>query len=335
MRNQFTFLWLIAFTLLCALAPASAQKRNSSTGSVSDRLKQEKQEKEQQQEQKKADEQGGEVISVDTNLVVLNVTITDAKERYVAGLKKGNFSVFEDTVQQRITSFSFEETPFAAVLLLDTSASMEAKMTLARAACSRFAEGIREGDSLAIYSFGGAKVKQLQDFSESRDVADALWDTHAEGETPLYDAVVKATEALAKRPERRRAIMIVSDGADTKSRVTFEDAMRQAIAASITIYCVDLSDNALYHSTPRDNGAEVLKSFATKTGGRFFRTPGGGKLRDAFTQTVEELRNQYTLTYEPSNDKRDGRWRAIEVRINQPKLSVRTRQGYHAPKNRG
>lgn len=323
MRNWFTFLLLIAFTFLCVLAPVRAQKKNSSTAA------------QEKQEQKKTDEQGGEVISVDTNLVVLNVTITDVKERYVAGLKKENFSVFEDTVQQRITSFSFEETPFAAALLLDTSASMEQKMSMARAACSSFAEGIREGDSLAIYSFGGTKVKQLQGFTESHDVADAVWDTHAEGETPLYDAVVKATEALSKRPERRRAIMIVSDGADTKSSVTFEAAMRQALAASITIYCVDLSDNALYHNAPRDNGAEVLKSFATKTGGRFFRTPSGGALHDAFTQTVEELRNQYTMTYEPSNEKRDGRWRAIEVRVNQPKLSVRTRQGYHAPKGRG
>src|SRR2546422_6964897 len=100
MRNRFTFLLLIAFTLLCVLAPARAQKRNS------DPLAPEKQEKEQQKEQKKAEEQGGDVISVDTNLVVLNVTITDAKERYVAGLKKENFRVFEDTIQQRITSFS-------------------------------------------------------------------------------------------------------------------------------------------------------------------------------------------------------------------------------------
>ena len=150
------------------------------------------------------------------------------------------------------------------------------------------------------------------------------------GNLPIFMSVLKHTE-----PKRRRAIMIVSDGADTKSRATFEDAMRQANAASVTIYSVDLSDNALYKSTPRDNGAEVLKNFAIKTGGRFFQTPGGGKLRDAFTQTVEELRNQYTITYEPSNEKRDGRWRTIEVRINQPKMSVRTRQGYHAAKSRG
>ena len=105
MRNRIVFPLLIAFTLLCSLASASAQKAN-------------KQEKEQQKQ--KVEEQSNDVISVDTNLVVLNVTITDAKERYVAGLKKENFSVFEDTVQQRITGFSFEETPFAAVLLLDT-----------------------------------------------------------------------------------------------------------------------------------------------------------------------------------------------------------------------
>jgi Ca-activated chloride channel family protein len=313
MQSRSIFSFLIALSFLCALAPVRAQKPEA------------------QEKQQKAPEQGEGVISVDTNLVVLNVTITDAKERYVAGLKADNFKIFEDAVPQRISSFSFEETPFAAAVLIDTSASMDLKLSLARAACSRFVEGIRVGDVVAIYSFGGTKVKRLQDFTESRDVDPSVWEVNADGETPLYDAVVEATEALAKRPERRRAIMILSDGADTKSRATLEEAMRQAMAASVTIYCVDLTERG----AGRGIGGEVLKNFAAKTGGRFFTTPGGNKLRDAFEQTVEELRNQYTITYETSNEKRDGRWRAIEVRVNQPKLSVRTRQGYHAPKNRG
>ncbi len=77
-----------------------------------------------------------------------------------------------------------------------------------------------------------------------------------------------------------------------------------------------------------------MKELAAKTGGRFFRTPGGGELRDAFTQTVEELRKQYTLTYEPSNDKRDGKWRVIDVRLGRPQLNVRARQGYYAARSR-
>jgi len=276
-----------------------------------------------------------EKISVETNLVVVNVTITDMRDRFVTGLKPEEFSILEDQVPQRIVSFSFTETPFSAVILLDTSASMEPKMSLARAACARFANGLREGDSVAIYTFGGSKIRMLQDFTELRDVADEVWDLKAEGDTPLYDGVITASNALTRRSEKRRAILLVSDGADTRSRHSLEDAIRRVTASGIAVYAVDLSDSALYHSGSQDNGAQVLKEFCVKTGGRFFRTPGGSKLRDAFTQTVEELRNQYTLAYEPTNERRDGKWRAIEVRLNRPKLNIRTRQGYHAVKSRG
>jgi Ca-activated chloride channel family protein len=315
MRTRFTLLLLSALGLLLTLAPVRAQR-------------QDKAEKDQNPQQ------AGEVLSIDTSLVVLNVTITDAKERYVAGLKAQDFQVFEDAVPQRIASFSFEEMPFAAAILIDTSASMEPKMSLARAACARFADSIRLGDMVAIYSFGGATVKMLQDFTESRDVDPAVWETRADGETPLYDALVKAAEELAQRPERRRAIVLVSDGADTKSRATMDEAIRKVVSASVAVYAVDLSDGALSRGPAPGTGAEVLKMLAAKTGGRFFRTPGGSKLRDAFIQTVEELRNQYTITYEPTNEKRDGRWREIEVRVAPPKLNVRTRQGYHAAKNK-
>lgn len=289
----------------------------------------------QQDQKPKGRESADGVVSVETNLVVLNVTITDAKDRYVAGLKAEDFSVFEDSVPQRIASFSFEEMPFAAAILLDTSASMEPKMSLARAACARFAGGIRDGDLVAIFRFGGTTVKMVQDFTESKDVDPAVWEMRAEGDTPLYDCIVKAAGALSQRPEHRRAILLVSDGADTKSRATMEEALRRVISAGIAVYAVDLSDSALYRSGRRDNGAEILKTLAAKTGGRFFSSPGGNKLRDAFAQTVEELRNQYTITYEPTNDRLDGRWRAIEVRISRPKSNARTRQGYYAIKNRG
>lgn len=311
MRRRFTLLLLLAFGL--ALSPIRAQQQDPLRNSESD----------------------DEAILLETNLVLLNVTITDLKDRYVPGLKVEDFSILEDSSPQQIISFGFEETPFAAVILLDTSASMEKKLTLERAACANFIDGIRAGDLFSIYSFGGTKIKKMQDFTEVRDMPDSVWDLRAEGNTPLYDAIIKAAEALAKRPERRRAILIVSDGADTQSKSTLEQAIRRAIASHASIYAVDLSDSSVYGATPRDNGAEVLKAMAAKTGGRFFRTPGGSKLREAFTNTVNELRNQYTLAYESSNDKLDGRWRSIEVRVARPKLNVRTRQGYYARRIRG
>lgn len=276
-----------------------------------------------------------ETLKFETNLVVLNVTITDGTDSYVPGLKREDFKVFEDKAQQKIVDFNATESPFAVAILLDTSLSMQNKLTLARAACAKFVEGLREGDTFAIYSFGGVKVKQLQEFTEIRDVPDSVWDLRVDGETPLYDAITKSAEALAERPERRRAILIVSDGADTKSKATLEQAVKKTLDAQASIYAVDLSDASVYKTQPRDNGAQIMKDMTAKTGGKFFATAGGSQLRDAFASTVDELRNQYTLTYESTNEKYDGKWRAVEVRVAKPLASVRTRQGYYARKQKG
>ena len=102
-------------------------------------------------------------------------------------------------------------------------------------------------------------VKQVQDFSDVRDIADRLWDLRADGMTPMYDALVKATEDLLKRPERRRVILLVSDGGDSTSRATLDEVIRKATDVGITIYCVDMSDRGVYRVAPRDNGHRVAR----------------------------------------------------------------------------
>jgi Ca-activated chloride channel family protein len=285
-------------------------------------------------QQKKPEPDEG-VIKLETNLIVLNVTVTDASNQYVEGLKAEDFKVFEDTAPQEILSFRSDEAPFAGAILLDTSGSMERKMTLARAACAKFVEGIREGDVFSIYRFGGTKIKLLQDFTEVRDIPDTVWDMRPDSLTPLYDAIVTASGALAKREERRRAIILVSDGGDSNSRASLDEAVKQSTNAGASIYAVDLSDSAVHKIAARDLGAEAMKSLTAKTGGIFFPTAGGAALRDAFEKTVEELRRQYTISYDSTNGKLDGKWRKIEVRITRPGLSVRTRQGYYARKVKG
>jgi Ca-activated chloride channel homolog len=284
------------------------------------------------QDPQKKTEPSEEAIKVETNLIVVNATVTDALENYVSGLKIEDFKILEDTAPQRILDLTVEEAPFAAAILLDMSGSMENKLSLARAACGNFLSELRDGDMVAVYSFSGFKVKMLQDFSESREAPEAVWDMKARDETPLYDAVVKAAEALAQRPERRRAIIVVSDGADTKSKASLDEATRKTLDANALIYAVDMSDRAVFKTERKDNGAEVMKMLAAKTGGRFIASPGGAGLRDAFAGTVEELRRQYTLSYESTNEKLDGKWRAIEVRVARPGLNVRARQGYYARK---
>lgn len=278
--------------------------------------------------------EGQDVMKFETNLVVLNVTVTDGSDRYVPGLRREDFKIFEDKAPQTIVDFNSAEKPFAVAILLDTSLSMQNKLTLARAACAKFVEGLREGDTFAIYSFGGMKVKLMQDFTEIRDVPDSVWDLKVDGETPLYDAITQSADALIQRPERRRAILVVSDGADTKSKATLDQALRKTLDAQASIYAVDLSDASVYKAQPRDNGAAIMKDMAAKTGGKFYPSAGGSELRDAFAKTIDELRQQYTLTYESTNEKYDGKWRVVEVKVAKPLVNIRTRQGYYAKKQK-
>lgn len=270
-----------------------------------------------------------DVVRVNTELVVLNVTVADASGRYAHGLKASDFKLFEDGKEQAIASFSAEETPFAAAVLLDTSGSMESRITMARSAAIRFLDGLREEDVAAVYHFD-SEIEQVQEFSSSRDLAPVAFNLKANGMTVLNDAIVKVARDLAARPEKRRAIIVLSDGADTQSRASMDKALSNAIAAGVTIYTVDMSQQG---SKDRQMGIGALKNFAGKTGGRYVSTPGGQSLREAFASIVEELSNQYTITYRPTNRARDGRWREVAVKLDRSELTARTRKGYRAPKD--
>jgi Ca-activated chloride channel family protein len=269
-----------------------------------------------------------EVLRVESRVVVLNATISDIEGRPVVGLDRSRFSIFEDGVEQKIALFSAEETPFAAVLLLDTSGSMEQRISMARAAAIRFLAGLRLNDMAAIYRFD-SKVVKVQDFSESRDVDETLFDTKASGMTALNDAVIKAADLLSTRAEKRKAIIVLSDGQDTSSGKSADAALKAALKVGATIYTVDMSGA---DGGRRNQQVGVLSNFAEKTGGRFIATPGGVAMRQAFENIVSELGNQYTLAYDPINHSKDGKWRAIELRVARKNLVIRTRKGYNAPK---
>ncbi|MBA2379918.1 MAG: VWA domain-containing protein [Blastocatellia bacterium] len=276
--------------------------------------------------------QDEDVISVDSTLVVLNATVRDKNARHVSGLKQTNFSIFENGVEQPIVTFGAEETPFAAVILIDSSGSMGTNVSLARSAAIKFLDGLRPDDQVAIYRFD-SKVALVQDFSASRDVSEKIFDIRSYGMTVLYDAIYKAAQELDKRPERRRAIIVLSDGADTQSGRSSDRALRAAMSANAVIYTVDMSLRTESAASIRQNRG-VLENFAERSGGRFVESPGGFEMRDAFESIVNELGVLYTLGYEPLNDKKDGKWRALELRVNRPGLTIRTRKGYTAEKAR-
>src|SRR5215217_1728780 len=274
-----------------------------------------------------------DVVRVNTDLVVLNVTVTDKTGQYVKGLKPSDFKVYEDGVEVKtnmIASFSLQESPYAAVVLLDSSGSMEARFSLARSAAIRFLDGLRPEDVAAVYRFD-SKVERVQEFSGGRDLAPMAYAIRAKGMTTLHDAIVEAAKKLAERPEVRKAIVVLSDGMDTFSKASSDKAVESALAIGASIYAVDMSSLEVAGSTRRQSAAS-LKGFAEKTGGRFIETPGGPALRDAFTGIADELGRQYTISYRPLNKKRDGKWRTLEVKVSREDLTVRTRKGYRAPK---
>jgi Ca-activated chloride channel family protein len=277
--------------------------------------------------------QDDDVIRTTTENVVLNITVTDKSGQYVKGLKASDFKVYEDGVEvkpEAVTSFALHESPYAAVVLLDSSGSMESRFTLARSAAIRFLDGLREEDVAAVYRFD-SKVERVQEFTGGRDLAPMAYGIRAKGMTSLNDAVVEASRTLAERTEHRKAIVILSDGMDTFSKATNDKAVESALAIGASIYAVDMSDLQMGGSGAR-SGAPQLREFAEKTGGRFVATPGGQALRDAFAGIAEELGHQYTIAYRPLNRARDGKWRKLEVKLNREDLTVRTRKGYRAPK---
>lgn len=275
--------------------------------------------------------QDDEIIKVDSSLVVLNTTITDPNGKPVRNLKQSEFKILEDGNEQIISFFETESTPFAAVILIDTSGSMESRVSMARAAAMNFLDGLRIDDQVAIYNFD-TKISLVQEFSNSRDIAPTAYDLKAYGYTALNDAIYQASEDLSKRNEKRKAIIVLSDGADTRSGKSADKALKAAMAVNAMIYTVDMSGMDT-NGRERMQNQGALKNFAEKSGGRFIPTPGGVALRDAFKDIVEELGVQYTLGFQPKNTVKDGKWRTLEVRVAKPNLKIRTRKGYNAPKS--
>src|SRR5712671_1657066 len=276
-----------------------------------------------------AQDQDDDVVRVNADLVVVNATVLDKNGKFISGLKRTDFQIFEDGTEQKVASFTAEETPFAAAILLDTSGSMETRLSLGRSAAIRFLDGLRDEDVAAVYNFD-IKVEQMQDFSPGRDLPARAFGLRTKPMTALNDAVLRASDDLAKRAEKRRAIVVLSDGGENSSRASSDKALNHALLAGATIYAVNMSDTG----PARDIvGASILKNLADKSGGRYVASPGGTELRESFAAIAEELGHQYTLVYRSPNRARDGKWRAIQIKLARPNLTVRTRKGYRVPKS--
>ncbi len=272
-------------------------------------------------------------------LVSLNVTVTDPTSRYVTDLQQQDFSVFEDGVKQDVTYFTHGNLPIALALLLDTSASMEAKLQTAQEAAIGFAKKLRPQDLAEVVDFD-SRVVVLQNFTNNAsELETAIHKTSAGGSTSLYNAVYIALKDLkkvvAKSPDeiRRQAIIVLSDGEDTSSLLPFEEVLDLAKRSETAIYSIGLRAGEGPATTTRGfKEAEfVLRQFSQETGGRAFFPNQIADLNNVYGQIADELSSQYIVGYTSRNPKRDGAWRRVIVRVNRPNVAARTKLGYFAP----
>jgi Ca-activated chloride channel family protein len=271
-------------------------------------------------------------------LVSLTVTVTDATGHYVTNLDQTDFSVFEDGAKQDVTLFSRTNLPIALALMLDTSASMDTKLPIAQEAAIGFTRRLRPQDLAEVVDFD-SRVTVLVPFTgDAGQLEQAVRKTSAGGSTSLYNAVYIALKDLkklvAKNSEeiRRQAIVLLSDGEDTSSLLTFDEVLDLAKRSETAIYAIGLRSNEGSTSSRGFKEAEfALRQFAQETGGRAFFPNQASDLNGVYSQISDELSSQYTVGYTSRNLKRDGAWRRIVVRVNGTQLTARTKLGYFGP----
>jgi Ca-activated chloride channel family protein len=276
----------------------------------------------------------GKPIKVDVNLVLLAVTITDVLNRPVTGLEKDNFKVFEGKEPQDIRHFSGEDTPVSLGVIFDTSGSMSSKIDRAREAIVEFFKTANPQDEFFMITFSD-KPEELSDFTSSvEDIQGKLLYTMPKGRTALLDAVYFGISKMRQAKYQRKALLIISDGGDNRSRYTEGEIKSLVKEGDVLIYAVGIYDH--YFPTEEERlGPQLLSDIAELSGGRAFTVDNPNDLADIATKIGIELRNQYVLGYRPKNLVPDGKWHKVKVKLVPPKglppLQVHAKAGYYAP----
>jgi Ca-activated chloride channel family protein len=277
--------------------------------------------------------QAPSTLSVDVDLVLLNATVTDSRNRHVTGLAKENFQVWEDKIEQDIQYFSAEDIPLSVGIIFDISGSMKDKLTPARTAASTFLRMGDRNDEYFLVEFGNSPQLAENFTTDVAKLQSRLLFTRANGMTSLFDALYLGLNQVGRGSNSRKALLLITDGEDNHSRYSFSDVREFAKEHDVQIYAIGIVDD----SSPQGSGYRgraVLEDLANLTGGRAFFPPSVYDLESICAQIGVDLKNQYVLGYRSLNHSNDGKWRKVQVRINRPKgmprLSVRAKSGYYA-----
>lgn len=278
-----------------------------------------------------------QVFRAGVELVSLNVTVTDSQGRYVTDLEQADFSVFEDGAKQELTFFNRSNLPIALSLLIDSSASMEQRMEHAQEAAIGFARKVREQDLAQVVDFDSRVEIKIGFTNRVPDLESAIRTTAPGGSTALHNAVYISLKELAKikaanvEEVRRQAIIVLSDGEDTSSLVSFEEVLELAKRSETAIYTIGLQPRETSAMRGFREAEFVLRQLAQETGGRSFFAKRVEDLKDVYGQIADELSSQYSMGYQSKNPRRDGAFRRLVVQVNRPNTTARTKRGYYGP----
>ena len=279
----------------------------------------------------------GLTLRVDSTLVQIPVAVTDSLNRFVLGLQKEDFHLFEDGVEQNVAHFSGEDAPLSVGLVFDESASMDYKLRTSQAAVAQFLKSMNADDETSLVEFSDTAKLSVGFTTHTGEIQDALKRAQPGGLTAMLDAINLALHEMKTARNSRKAIVIISDGGDNHSKYTAAEIESLVREADVQIYAMGVFEPSLsFGLTPEEiSGPKLLSEIATQTGGRAFSAALMGDLPSVAARIAIELRNQYVLGYYPKNQTKDGKYRHVEVKLAQPHgvsaLKAHWRLGYYAP----
>lgn len=289
-------------------------------------------------------EQDPDTVTIPINRVRLPITVVDKKGNFVPGLTKNDFFIFEDRVPQQIETFSDdlgESLPLYVAVLMDTSPSTAGKLKFEQESAMNFIQTVvRPRRDRVLFATFDHEINLRQDFTDKLDLLDrAVFSVKKTGnQTALFDAVWQFCDEKLRSVVGRRVLVVITDGEDTYSRANIRDAIDIAQRTETTIFAISTKAGfvaavpGVEAGQVKDKKDRELVTLAEETGGTAFFTGDMLSLERSFTKISKELRAQYLVTYKPINDRYDGSFRKVDVKLAEGRkdLKVRTKHGYKA-----
>jgi len=274
-------------------------------------------------------------LKIDVDVVLVNATVTDSLNRYVSGLESEHFQIWEDKVEQKIETFSAEDVPVSVGVIFDVSGSMKDKIDTARVAANTFLKSGNPEDEYFIVQFANRPELAADFTTDISKLQSKLILTPAKGMTAMYDSVYLGLEKLKEGSNPKKALLLITDGEDNRSRYTFQNVKEFVKEQDVQIYGIGIVDDWNSQLGAGKTGRAMVEELADLTGGRAFFPDSVYELEDICTKIAVELKNQYVIGYHSTNEAKDGKWRKLRLKVNPPKgiqrLNVRAKQGYYAP----